>query len=154
MGTELRCRINAELKESLKGKDTVTTSTVRLILAALKDRDIAARGQGKDDGLSDDEILSLLQSMVKQRNESIKMYEDAGRTDLATREADEITVISRFLPKQMNEAEIKDALQSAITETGAEGMKDMGKVMGLVKAKYPGTVDMGKASGIVKGLLG
>lgn len=153
MGSTIRCRFNAELKESLKTKDTVTTSTVRLILAALKDRDIAARGQGKDDGLSDSEILSLLQTMVKQRKESIKMYEEGGRPELAARENAEIEVIERFLPKQMTEAEIETALKNAIDETGAEGIKDMGKVMGLVKSKYPGTIDMGKASGMVKTLL-
>jgi hypothetical protein len=153
MGSTIRCRFNAELKESLKSKDTVTTSTVRLILAALKDRDIAARGQGKDDGLSDDEILSMLQTMVKQRKESIKMYNEGGREELAQREQDEITVIERFLPKQMSDDEIHEALKSAIEETGAEGMKDMGKVMGLMKSKYPGVLDMGKASGMVRGLL-
>ena len=153
MTSELRVRFSTELKESLKSKDTVSMSTIRLIIAALKDRDIAARGQGKDDGISDAEILSLLQTMVKQRRESIKMYDDGGRAELAARENDEITVIERFLPQQLSDAEIEAALKAAIAETGAESMKDMGKVMAVVKANHPGTMDMGKASGMVKGLL-
>ena len=153
MGSAIRCRFNAELKESMKSKNEVMTSTVRLIMAALKDRDIAARGQGKDDGLSDDEILGLLQTMVKQRKESIKMYEEGGRPELAARENAEIEVIEKFLPAQMTDAEIENALKQAIDETGAQGLKDMGKVMAVIKANYPGTIDMGKASGIVKGLL-
>lgn len=154
MSSELRAKFNADLKAALKSKDQVTMSTIRLIMAALKDRDIAARGQGKDDGLTDEEILGMLQTMVKQRRESIKMYTDGGRDELAAREQDEINVIERFLPKQMDDAEIEAALKDAIAETGAEGMKDMGKVMGLMKSKYPGTLDMGKASQIVKQLLG
>lgn len=154
MSSELRSRINAELKTSLKNKDEVTTATIRLIMAALKDRDIAARGQGKDDGLSDAEVLGLLQTMVKQRNESIKMYEEGGRAELAEREQAEINVIEQFLPKQMSDGELEEALKNAIEETGAQGMKDMGKVMAVVKAKYPGSVDMGKASGKAKALLG
>jgi uncharacterized protein YqeY len=125
---------------------------IRLIQAALKDKDIEARGAGKEP-LSDEEILALLQKMVKQRQESITMYEQGGRAELAQQERDEVTVISSYLPQQMDEAETKAAIEAAIAETGAASMKDMGKVVAALRAKYAGRMDFAKASGLVKDLL-
>ena len=147
---EKREEFNTSLKEALKAKDLVATSTIRLILAALKDRDIASRGQGKADGISEAEILSMLQSMIKQRKESAKIYSDAGRDDLAEREMSEIEIIERFLPAQMDDAQVAKIIEKLIAETGATGIKDMGKVMGVLKTQYAGQIDMGKAGGIVK----
>lgn len=124
-------------------------ATVRLILAALKDRDIAARGNGKDE-IADNEILSMLQSMIKQRKESAKTYADAGRQELAEREEAEIKVIEGFLPKQMSDSEVDAVISQIITETGASDIKDMGKVMGELKTKYAGQIDMARAGGLVK----
>lgn len=149
-----REEFNDFLKESLKSKDQTAVATIRLILAALKDRDISARGHGKADGVDEGEILSMLQSMIKQRNESASVYRDAGREELAEREEDEIKVIERFLPAQLSEDEVKDAIETIIAETGAESIKDMGKVMGVLKSKYAGQIDMGKAGGLVKAKLG
>ncbi len=142
------------LKESLKAKDQIAMSTIRLITAAMKDRDIAARGKGNDEGIDDTEILSLLQSMVKQRQESSKMYKENDRTELAEREEAEISVIERFLPAQMSEADTAAAIDEIIADTGASSIKDMGKVMGVLKEKYAGQMDMAKAGGLVKGKLG
>lgn len=147
---EKREEFKEALKESLKAKDKVTMSTVRLILAALKDKDISVRATGNEDGISDQEILSMLQSMIKQRNESIKTYEDAGRLDMAEQEAEEIKVIERFLPKQLSEDEAQAAVKGAVEETGASEIKDMGKVMGILKQRYAGQLDMGKAGAMVK----
>lgn len=149
----LRQRLNDELKKSMLAKDQCATSTVRLILAALKDNDIAARGKGKTDGAGDDEILALLQTMVKQRRESIEMYDKGGRDDLARREAEEIRVIERFLPAQMSEAEAEAAIGDAIAETGASGLKEMGQVMAALRAKYAGRMDFAKAGQTAKKLL-
>ena len=149
-----REEFNAALKDALKNKDQTVLSTVRLITAALKDRDIAARGQGKADGIDEAEILSMLQSMIKQRQESAKTYCDAGREELAEREEAEIEVIQRFLPAQLNDDEVGAAIDEIIAETGAADIKDMGKVMGALKSKYAGQVDMGKAGGLVKSKLG
>lgn len=145
-----REEFNSSLKEALKAKDQTALSTIRLILAALKDRDIAARSKGKDDGINETEILSMLQSMVKQRNESIKMYRDAGREELAEREESEIGVIERFLPKQMSDEELQTVIETLIAETSAQSIRDMGKVMGELKGRYAGQVDMGKAGGLIK----
>lgn len=142
------------LKEALKNKDQVAMSTIRLMTAALKDRDIAARGNGQPDGIGESEILSMLQSMIKQRQESSKMYEDNGRPELAERERAEIEVIERFLPAQMSDDEVKAVIQKIIAEVGAESIKDMGKVMGQLKSNYAGQIDMAKAGGLVKGMLG
>lgn len=150
---EIRPEINNKLKEALKSKDQVALSTIRLIMAALKDRDITARASGKAEGIDDSEILSMLQSMMKQRNESIKTYEDAGRKDLADRERAEIVVIETFMPKQLSEDEITAAVQSKIKETGADSVRDMGKVMAALKAEYAGQFDMGRASALVKSAL-
>lgn len=141
------------LKESLKAKDQIAMSTIRLMTAAMKDRDIAARSKGNDDGITDTEILSLLQSMVKQRQESSKMYRDNARPELAEREEAEITVIERFLPAQMSEADTAAVIDAIIADTGASSIKDMGKVMGVLKEKYAGQMDMAKAGGLVKGKL-
>lgn len=147
---EKREEFNTSLKEALKAKDLVATSTIRLILAALKDRDIASRGQGKADGIADADILSMLQSMIKQRKESAKIFSDAGRDDLAEREMAEIEVIERFLPAQMDEAQVAQLIEKLIAEIGATGIKDMGKVMGVLKTQYAGQIDMGKAGAVVK----
>jgi uncharacterized protein YqeY len=148
----MRERFTTEMKEAMKAGDKRKLATVRLIQAALKDKDIEARGAGKGQA-SDDEILALLQKMIKQRQESIAIYEQAGRTELAQQEREEAEVISSFLPKQMDEAETKAAIEAAIAETGAASMKDMGKVIGVLRGKYAGRMDFGKASGIVKDLL-
>jgi uncharacterized protein len=150
----LRQQLNDALKAAMLGKDARTVSTVRLILAALKDRDIAARPKGLADGIGDDEIRQLLQSMIKQRRESITLYEQGNRPELAKQEADEITVIERFLPKQMDEAAITEAVKAAIASCGATGIKDMGKVMAALKGSHAGTMDFSKAGAVVKKELG
>ena len=149
-----RTEFNAALKEAMKSKDQTALSTIRLILAALKDRDITARGSGKVEGIDDNEILSMLGSMIKQRQEAAKTYCDAGREELAEREEMEIEVIQKFMPKQLDENEVVAAIESIIAETGASDIKDMGKVMGALKAGYAGQIDMGKAGGLVKQKLG
>ncbi|HZH51252.1 MAG TPA: GatB/YqeY domain-containing protein [Microvirga sp.] len=148
----LRERFTADMKEAMKAGDKRRLGAIRLIQAALKDKDIEARGGGKEP-LSDEEILALLQKMVKQRQESIAMYEQGGRAELAQAEKDEVEVITSYLPKQMDEAEVKAAIQAAIAETGAASMKDMGKVVSALRAKYAGRMDFGKASGLVKEML-
>ena len=148
----LRERFTTEMKEAMKAGDKSRLGAIRLIQAALKDKDIEARGNGKEP-LSDEEILALLQKMVKQRQESIAMYEQGGRTELAQQEKDEVAVISSYLPQQMDEAETKAAIEAAIAETGAASMKDMGKVVAALRAKYAGRMDFAKASGLVKDLL-
>lgn len=146
----LRTRFSDALKESLRAKKAREVATIRLILAALKDRDIAARGGGNADGINDDEILQMLNSMVKQRRESIELYEKGGRDTLAQQEKEEIEIIQGFMPKQMDDAEVKEAVTAAIGESGAESIRDMGKVMGLLKGKFAGRMDFSKASGMVK----
>jgi uncharacterized protein YqeY len=146
----MRTRFQETLKSAMLAKDELTVSTLRLIIAAMKDRDIAARSKGNWEGITDEEILSMLQSMIKQRQESVKMYEVGKRQDLVDRENAEIKVIERFLPKQLSEDEVKAVIGVAITSVGATGIKDMGKVMAEIKAKYAGQLDFGKASGLVK----
>jgi len=148
----LRDRFTADMKEAMKAGDKGRLGAIRLIQAALKDKDIEARGNGKEP-LSDEEILALLQKMVKQRQESIAMYEQGGRAELAQQEKNEVEVISSYLPKQMDEAETKAAIEAAIAETGAASMKDMGKVVAALRAKYAGRMDFAKASGLVKEML-
>lgn len=148
----MREAFNTALKDAMRSGDKVRVATVRMITAALKDRDIEARGTGKGQ-LSDDEILSLLQKMIKQRQESQKIYEDNGRPELAAQEAAEIAVIASFMPAQLSEAEIDAAIAAAIAETGAAGMKDMGKVVGKLKEQYAGRMDFAKASAAVKAKL-
>lgn len=150
----LRSRLSDELKTAMKAKDQRATSTLRLILAALKDRDIAARDRGVTDGIGDDEIVEMMQKMVRQRRESIELYEKADRPELARQEAEEIAVIERFLPKQLSEAETAAAVEKVIAETGAASIKDMGKVMGALKSGYAGRMDFGKAGALVKQKLG
>lgn len=149
----LREELQKALKESMLNKDTDTVSAVRLIIAGMKEKDVDARGKGLKEA-SDADLLSMMQSMIKQRNDSIKMYVDGKREDLAAKERKEISIIERFLPKQMSDAEIETAIRGVIAETGAASMKDMGKVMGALKAKYAGQLDFGKASGMIKNLLG
>jgi uncharacterized protein YqeY len=140
------------MKDAMRSGDKVRLSTIRLMNAALKDKDIEARGLGKGEA-TDDEILALLQKMVKQRQESLAIYEQAGRTDLAEQERAEVAVISSFLPKQMDEAEMTAAIAAVVESTGAQGMKDMGKVVSALKAKYAGQMDFSKASAMVKARL-
>ncbi len=149
----LREELQKALKESMLNKDTDTVSAVRLIIAEMKEKDVDARGKGLKEA-SDADLMSMMQSMIKQRNDSIKMYVDGKREDLAAKERKEISIIERFLPKQMSDAEIETAIRGVIAETGAASMKDMGKVMGALKAKYAGQLDFGKASGMIKNLLG
>jgi uncharacterized protein YqeY len=149
----LREELQKALKESMLNKDTDTVSAVRLIIAGMKEKDVDARGKGLKEA-SDADLMSMMQSMIKQRNDSIKMYVDGKREDLAAKERKEISIIERFLPKQMSDAEIETAIRGIIAETGAASMKDMGKVMGALKAKYAGQLDFGKASGMIKNLLG
>lgn len=145
-----RAEFSAALKVALKNKDKVALATIRLIMASLKDRDIAAREKGETSGLDENTILSMLQSMIKQRHESSKTYSEAGRDDLAEREEAEIEVIRSFMPKQLGEDEIHEIIDSIIATTGASSVKDMGKIMGVLKEKYAGQIDMGKAGGFVK----
>ncbi len=145
-----RTQLNDALKQAMRAKDQCAVSTLRLILAALKDRDIAARSKGKGDGIGDEEILELLHKMIRQRRDSIKAYEKAGRQDLADQEAKEIEVIERFLPKQMDEAEMQAAVQEVVAELEANTIKDMGRVMGELKRRHAGRMDFGKASALVK----
>lgn len=146
----LRDKFQEQLKVAMHARDELAASTLRLIIAAMKDRDIAARSKGNWDGIPEDEILSMLQSMIKQRHESIKMYDIGKRADLAEREAAEIRVIETFLPKQLSEDEVKNIIADVIKTSGATGIKDMGKVMAEIKGKYAGQMDFSKASGWVK----
>lgn len=148
----LRDDINNALKDAMKARDERRVSTLRLMNAAIKDKDIEARGNGKP-ALSDDELLALFQKMIKQRQESADLYEKGGRPELMAQEKAEIEIISGYLPKQMSDDEIKAAITAAIQEVGAASIKDMGKVVGALKAKYTGQMDFAKASGVVKGLL-
>jgi uncharacterized protein YqeY len=150
----LREAITDRMKTALRAKDTRTLSTVRLIMAALKDRDIAARSDGNKAEIPDPEILRMLQGMVKQRRESIALYQQGNRPELAEREAEEITVIESFLPRQMDEAGIEAAAKAAIAESGAAGIKDMGKVMAALRERHAGVIDLARAGATVKRLLG
>jgi uncharacterized protein YqeY len=149
----LRDRFNDALKTAMKGKDQRTVSTVRMVIAKLKERDIEARGKGNAAGIADAEIQSMLHGMVKQRRESIELYEKGGRPELARQEREEIQVIEGFLPQQMGEAELEAAVKAAIAETGAAGPKDMGKVMAVLRDRHAGSMDMSKASAAAKKLL-
>lgn len=149
----MRDEISEGYKAALKAGDKRRTATLRAVNAAIKDRDIEARGQGKGP-LEDAEVLALLQKMVKQREESLGIYEKAGREDLAVVEREEIAILSEFLPKGLTDAEVDAAIKAAIEKTGASGGKDMGKVIAALKAEYPGRIDFGKASSRVKAALG
>ena len=146
----LRARLSDELKTAMKAKNQRAVSTVRLILAALKDRDIAARTKGNTDGISDEEIGDLLQKMIRQRHESIELYERGNRQDLARQEREEIAIIERFLPKQMSEGEMAEAVSGVVAELGVSSIKDMGRVMAALKQRHSGHMDFSKASALVK----
>lgn len=146
-------RISAALKQAMRDKASERLSTLRLINAAIKDRAIAARGEGQEAGVDDSEILAILGKMAKQRQESARAYEEGGRIDLAERERSEIEVIEEFLPRQLDETEVTSAVDSAISETGAESIRDMGKVMGALKARYTGQMDFGAVGPVVKDRL-
>ena len=149
----LRVQLEEALKVAVKAKDVRKRSTLRLILAAIKDRDISAR-TGDGNGLvSDEDILGILAKMVKQRQESLKIYEEAGRLELAEQEREEVTIIQLFLPKQMSDEEVETICADLVTEIGASGLKDMGKVMAALKERYAGRMDFGKANKTVKQLL-
>ncbi len=148
----LRDDINNALKEAMKAKNVRAVSTLRLVNATLKNADIEARGAGQPP-LADAEALGVLQKMIKQRQESVELYTKGGRDDLARQEQEEIAIISGYLPKQMSEAEMGAAIDAAIAETGAAGMKDMGRVIGVLRGKHAGQMDMGKASAMVKARL-
>lgn len=148
----LRDDINNDLKEAMKAKNERAVSTLRMVNAVLKNADIEARGTGKP-ALSDAEVLAVLQKMIKQRQESVELYKKGGRDDLVAQEEAEIAIISGYLPKQMSESEVKAAIEAAVAETGASDMKDMGKVIGVLRGKYAGRMDMAKASALVKAQL-
>ena len=150
----IREQLPDALKSALKDKDARAVSTLRLIMAALKDRDIAARGKDNSEGIGDDEILQMLQTMVKQRRDSIAMYEKGGRLELAEQEAEEIVIVQRFLPEQLDASATESAVEKTIADLGATGLKDMGAVMGALRDNYAGQMDFGRASGIVKARLG
>ena len=148
----LRDDINNALKEAMKARNERAVSTLRMVNSTLKNADIEARGAGKP-ALGDAEVLGVLQKMIKQRQESVELYKKGGRDDLVAQEQEEIAIISSYLPKQMSEDEMTAAIEAAVAETGASGMKDMGRVIGVLRAKYAGQMDMAKASGLVKARL-
>jgi hypothetical protein len=150
----LRERFNEALKGAMRARDQVTVGTLRMILAGIKDRDIAARPQGKANGIDDAEILGLLRSMIKQRQESMALYLQGGRQELVDKESAEIALIEGFMPRQMDEAETAAAVKAVIAETGATTIKDMGKVMAELRARHAGAMDFAKAGPLVKAALG
>ncbi|MEE8270737.1 MAG: GatB/YqeY domain-containing protein [Alphaproteobacteria bacterium] len=149
----IRARLTEALPDAMKAKQPRAVSTLRLILAALKDRDIAARGKGNTDGISDDDILALLQTMVRQRRDSIELYEQGGRLDLAEGEREEVAVIQRFLPRPMDEMAMQQAIDSVIADLDAKGLKDMGRTMAELRTRYAGRMNFAKASSVVKAAL-
>ncbi|MBF9046343.1 GatB/YqeY domain-containing protein [Rhodobacterales bacterium LSUCC0031] len=150
---DLRGRIGAGLKEAMREKDATRLSTLRLINAAIKDQDIAARGAGQSDGVDDAAVLAILGKMVRQRHESARAYEEGGRLELAEKERAEITIIEDYLPRQLDDGEVAAAIDAAITETGAAGLRDMGRVMAALKSKYTGQMDFGAVGPMVKARL-
>ena len=150
---DLRTRISTSLKKAMKEKEAERISTLRLINAAIKDKDIAARAEGNDEGVGDDEVLNILGKMAKQRKESARAYEEGGRLDLAESELSEVTIIEEFLPQQLSEEETTKAIDAAIAEIGADSIRDMGKVMGALKSKYTGQMDFGAVGPMVKAKL-
>ena len=149
----LRTELNDALKASMKAKDERRTGTLRLILAALKDRDIASRTKGQGEMIGEDEILNMLQAMIRQRHDAIELYEKGGRADLVQKEKEEIAIIEGFLPKQLTADEMAAAIRSVITKLGATGIKDMGRCMAALKEKFAGQMDFAKASAILKSIL-
>lgn len=150
----LREEINENLKGAMKAGDKRRVSTLRLVGAAIKDRDIQGRTQGPDAGVGDAQIVEVLAKMVKQRQESLEIYEKAGRDDLAQQEREEIAIIQGFMPKRLSEDEVKSAVAAAIKEVGATSIKDMGKVMAALKSRHAGQMDFGKTGALVKAMLG
>lgn len=150
---DMRDRVNSALKQAMKDKQPERLSTLRLINAAIKDRDIDARSDGNDEGVPDSEILAILGKMAKQRQESARAYEEGGRLDLAERERAEIVIIEEFLPRQLSQAEVDKAIDAAVAEIGAQSIRDMGKVMATLKAKYTGQMDFGAVGPAVKDRL-
>jgi uncharacterized protein len=148
----MREKIAEALKHAQKAQDRTCVSTLRLIMAAIQDRDIANRSAAKDP-VSDEEIVAILSKMVKQRQESARAFDEGGRIELADQEREEIAIIKSFLPKQLGEDDVKRVCQQVVSDVGADGLRDIGRCMNALKAKYPGQMDFGKASGIVKGLL-
>ena len=146
-------RLSVSLKDAMKAKDATRLMTLRLINAAIKDRDIDARSEGVDSGVSDHDLLAILSKMVKQRQESARAYEEGGRLELAEKEWAEIVIIEEFLPRQLSEREVEQAIADAIAASGANSIRDMGKVMGVLKSKYTGQLDFGKVGGMVKAQL-
>ena len=146
----LRERLSDRLRLAMKGREKRAVSTVRLILTAIKDRDVAARGDGDTDGISDQEILKVLRTMVRQRNESAALYEKGGRLELAEQETEEIGIIETFLPKRLDEAATEEAIRSVVGEIGASSIKDMGRTMAILRERYAGQIDFAKASAVVK----
>jgi hypothetical protein len=149
----LREQFNEQMKEAMKAKDARRLSTLRMVNAALKDKDIANRTETSREGISDDEILGLLGKMIKQREESAEAFDKGGRPEMAASEREEVAIIRAFMPKQMSPDEQRAAIQGVITDVGAASMKDMGKIMAALKERYAGQMDFGKASGMVKELL-
>jgi uncharacterized protein len=150
----LRQAFGDRLKKAMKARDSRTVSTVRLIIAGLKERDVAARGQGNAEGITEAEIQRMLQAMIKQRHESIALFQQGNRDDLAQREREEIAVIETFLPRQFDDREIETAARAAIAETRATGVRDLGKVMGILRERHAGIIDLSRAGTIVRRLLG
>lgn len=150
----MRDKISAAIKVAMKSQEKRRLSTLRLVQAAIKDRDIAARTDGPDSGITDAEIIDVMARMIKQRQESAKMYEEGGRVELADAEREEIAIIQEFLPRQLSEEEVHKAVADAVATLGASSLKDMGKVMAELKSRYSGQMDFGKAGPVVKGLLG
>ncbi|MEH6521093.1 GatB/YqeY domain-containing protein [Sulfitobacter sp.] len=150
---DLRTRISTSLKQAMKDKAVERLSTLRLVNAAIKDKDIAARAEGNDEGVGEGEVLAILGKMAKQRVESARAYEEGGRLDLAERELSEIKVIEEFLPRQLNADEAKAAVDAAVAEVGASSIRDMGKVMAILKGKYTGQMDFGRVGPMLKDRL-
>ncbi len=150
---DTRTRVNQALKQAMKDREASRLATLRLINAAIKDREIADRVDGESGGIGDAEVLAILGKRTKQRNESARAYEEGGRLDLAERELNEIAIIEEFLPKQLSDEEITEAVKAAVSDTGAESIRDMGKVMGALKGKYTGQMDFGKVGPMVKDQL-
>jgi uncharacterized protein YqeY len=150
----LREELNQALKTAMKAREERALSTIRLILTAIKDRDIAARPKGNLEGISDQDILGVLQTMVRQRQEAIKLYEQGGRLELAQKEQDEIAIIGRFMPKQLGDDEARDAIKAIVAEIGANSIKDIGRTMAVLRERYAGRLDFAKAGATLKELLG
>jgi uncharacterized protein YqeY len=147
---DLRSRVGAALKDAMRAKDAKRLSTLRLINAAIKDRDIAMRGEGDDGGAGDAEVLAILARMVKQRQESVRLYEEGGRLDMAEEEREEIEIVEEFLPRQLDEQEVTAAIDEAVADTSASGIRDMGRVMATLKERYAGRMDFGQVGPRVK----